>query len=66
MYDKESNNDTFPDNLGANDHEIPPPLDFDMHQDISPISVDDGHEREAVALRMELLAAALENMEEED
>jgi hypothetical protein len=65
MYDSESNNDAFFDNLGTDDHAIPPPLDFDMPRDVSPISIDDGYEREADAFRMELLAAALENMEEE-
>jgi hypothetical protein len=65
MYDKESNNDAFSDNLGANDYEIAPPIDFDMPRDGSPISIDDGHDREADAFRMELLAAALENVEEE-
>jgi hypothetical protein len=66
MYDSESNNDAFFDNLGTDDHAIPLPLDFDMPGDVSPISSDDGYEREADAFRMELLAAVLENMEEEE
>jgi len=65
MYDNESNNDAFFDNLGANDYEIPPPIDFDVPRDGSPISINNGHDRDADAFRMELLAAALENMEEE-
>ena len=65
MYDNESNNDAFSDNLGANDYEIPPPIDFDMPRDGSPILIDDGHDREADAFRMELLAAALEDVEED-
>jgi hypothetical protein len=66
MYDNESNNNAFSDNLGANDYEIPPPLDFDMPRDPAPISIDDGHEREADTFRMELLATALKNIEEEE